>query len=120
MKRNLEVFGGIRRLEPGYKMRLTGNPAPAVHFPRNIPANLEERVEKSTKWVNSLAMVEKLDDKLRLCLDPKGLNKAIKRENHQLSISDEIPTRLTGAGIFSKLDSNHGYWQISLDEASQC
>lgn len=43
MKRNPEVFGGIRRLEPGYKMRLTGNPATAVHFPRNIPANLEEK-----------------------------------------------------------------------------
>ena len=43
MKRNPEVFGGIRRLEPDYKMRLTGNPATAVHFPRNIPANLEEK-----------------------------------------------------------------------------
>ena len=30
-----------------------------------------------------------------------------------------LSTRLSGARIFSKLDANHGYWQIPLDDESQ-
>ena len=30
-----------------------------------------------------------------------------------------MATRLSGARIFSKLDANHGYWQIPLDDESQ-
>jgi len=31
---------------------------------------------------------------------------------------DEITTRLS-ATVFSKLDANHGYWQVPLDNYSQ-
>ena len=32
---------------------------------------------------------------------------------------EEITTRISGAKVFSKLDANHGYWQIPLDKESQ-
>jgi hypothetical protein len=32
---------------------------------------------------------------------------------------EEITTRVAGATVFSKLDANHGYWQVPLDEESQ-
>ena len=54
-----------------------------------------------------------------MCLDPRSLNVAIKREHFQIPTFDCIATRLTGAQIFSKLDANHGYWQVQLDEESQ-
>ena len=57
--------------------------------------------------------------KLRVCLDPRPLNVAINREHFQIPTLDSIATRLTGAKIFSKLDANHGYWQVQLDKQSQ-
>ena len=68
--------------------------------------------------MNYLVIVEKPDGKLRLCLDPRNLNKAIRREHYQLPTFDEISTRIGRATLFSKLDANHGYWQIPLDEES--
>lgn len=78
------------------------------------------KVEEPTDWVNSFVVVEKPKSKqLRICLDPRPLNKAILREHFQLPTLDDIATRLHGAKVFSKLDANHGYWQISLDRESQ-
>ena len=36
-----------------------------------------EKVEKPTKWVNAMALVEKEDGGVRLSIDPADLNKAI-------------------------------------------
>ncbi|KAL5479802.1 hypothetical protein EMCRGX_G023380 [Ephydatia muelleri] len=109
---------------------------PVISPPRNQPVTIRDRlktelnkmesmgvivaVEEPTDWVNSLVVVEKPKTKqLRICLDPRPLNKAIMREHFQLPTLDDIATRLHGAKVFSKLDANHGYWQIPLDRASQ-
>ena len=36
-----------------------------------------EKVEKPADWVKSIVIVEKPDGNLRICLDPKDLNKAV-------------------------------------------
>ena len=55
--------------------------------------------------------------KLRICWP---LNLAIQRERFKIPTLDDIATRLSGAtAIFSKLDANHEYWQVPLDNASQ-
>ena len=78
------------------------------------------KVDDPTEWVNSLVVVEKpKSKKLRVCLDPRPLNKAICREHFHLPTLEDITTRLTGACIFSKLDANHDYWQVPLVEESQ-
>ena len=40
-----------------------------------------EKVDQPTEWVNSIVIVEKEDGSLRICLDPKDLNRAVKREH---------------------------------------
>ncbi|ESN90770.1 hypothetical protein HELRODRAFT_128197, partial [Helobdella robusta] len=40
-----------------------------------------EKKDESTYWVNNLLIVKKKDGSLRLCLDSRNLNKAIKREH---------------------------------------
>ena len=78
------------------------------------------KVDEPTDWVNSLVVLEKpKSNKLCICLDPRPLNKAIRREHFQLPNLEDITTRLSGAHVFSKLDANHGYWQIPLTEESQ-
>ena len=56
--------------------------------------------------------------KLRLYIDPKNLNKAIKRPYCQLPTIQDILPKLTNAKLFSDLDAQKGFWQIELDESS--
>ena len=50
------------------------------------------KVKKPTDWVNSMAIVEKPDGSLRICLDPRHLNKATKGEHLQLPTIEDITT----------------------------
>ena len=67
---------------------------------------------------HSLVIVEKKDGSLRLCMDPKELNKYVKREHFQLPTRGEIFGDIAGAKFFSKLDASSGFWQIRLDRES--
>ena len=75
-----------------------------------------EKVEKATDWVNALVVGEKPSGKLRISLDPRPLNKAIKRQHYRLPTAEEIISQMSGARFFSKLDASNGYWQIPVDE----
>ena len=55
-----------------------------------------------TPLVSSLTYPKKANAKLRLCLDPKDLNKAIIHDNHKAPTLKEIAHVLTGATKFSK------------------
>ncbi|RXN16535.1 dynein heavy chain axonemal [Labeo rohita] len=70
-----------------------------------------------TDWVNSMVTVLK-PEKLRICIDPQDLNKAIKREHYPLRTIEEIVAEMPNAKVFSVLDANHGFWQVHLDEVS--
>ena len=90
----------------------------AKKLKRMVDLDIIELIEKPTDWVNSLVIVEKPNGKLRVCLDPRPLNNAIKREHIQLPTVDEIFSQMSGACFFSKLDASLGYWQIKVDEES--
>ena len=119
---------------PAYKMQIQSDALPVVHAARKIPATTREklkgelaRMEKDgviakvdipTEWVNSLVIVKKPNAALRICLDRRDLNKVIKREYFQLLSWEEISGRIADAQFFTKLDANHGYWQIPLHQES--
>ena len=77
------------------------------------------RQQEPTEWVNEIVVVNKPNGSLRVCLDPRDLNKEIKREHHQLPSRDEIFSEVCGAVIFSKLDASHAFWQVKLTESSK-
>ena len=76
------------------------------------------RVSKPTDWISRLVYSRKSSGRLRICLDPKDLNRAIKRPYYHTRTLEEITHKLAGATVFSKLDANHGYWSVSLDQES--
>ena len=76
------------------------------------------KVTEPTDWVSSLVYSRKSNGRLRVCLDPKDLNKAIKRPHYRTPTLDEITHILAGASMFSKLDARHGYWSVKLDDES--
>ncbi|CAC5425393.1 unnamed protein product [Mytilus coruscus] len=131
-----KVFTGLGCLEKPYHIKIDSSVSPVINPPRKIPAALREKlkgtlkemedkevirkVDEPTDWVNSLVVVEKpKTGKLRICLDPRNLNKAIKREHFALPTIEDITTRLTGAKYLSELDCNNGYWQLRMDKESQ-
>ena len=69
-----------------------------------------------TPWVSSLTYPKKPNGKLRICLNPKDLNKAIIRENHKAPTLEEIAHVLTGATRFSKVDGNKAFFRMHLTE----
>ena len=83
-----------------------------------VDLDIIEPIKKSTNFVNGLVIVEKPNRKLRICLDLRPLNNAIKREHLDLLTTEEIFSQMSGACFFSKLDASLGYWQIKADEES--
>ncbi len=75
-------------------------------------------VTEPTEWVNQLILVHKPNGKLRICLDPRDLNKSIKRHHYKLATAEELFAEMSGAKFFTKLDASSGYWQIKIDEES--
>ena len=76
------------------------------------------KVNEPTDWVNAFVIAEKPNGKIRVCLDPRGLNAAIKRERFDLPTREEIQSKFGGCKIYSKLDASTGFWQMRLDEQS--
>ena len=107
-----DLFEGLGELEGEHHIEINPEVKPVIHPPRKVPFTLLpkqlgaiEKVDQPTEWVNSIVIVEKPDGNLRICLDPKDLNRAVKREHFQLPTSTEITSKLTGAKVFSKLDA---------------
>ena len=53
-------------------------------------------------------VIVKKPNKLRICLDPKDLNKAIKRSHYPIPTIDNILPQLSKAKVFSVLDAKDG------------
>ena len=54
-------------------------PAYKAELDRLTKEGIITEVHEHTKWINSIVPLIKLDGSLRLCLNPKDLNKAIER-----------------------------------------
>ena len=57
-------------------------------------------------------------NKLRICIVPQHLNKAVQREHYSLLTVEEVISRLPEAKYFSTFGAASGFWQIPLHEAS--
>ena len=117
-----------------YHINIDKNFKQVVHLPCKIVLSLQGKQEKELEeivrqgitipveghsdWVNSLVIREKANGSLRICLDPKDLNKAIKREHHPVPTMDDIIPWLHGSTLFSNLDAKLGYWNLKLNEES--
>ena len=51
---------------------------------------------------------------LRICIDPRPLNTALRRERYQLHVLEDILLELSKARVFSTVDLKSGYWHCVL------
>ena len=134
-KEHPEVFGpGVGRLEGKYRIALDESMYPVQHPPRRVQVPLRAAlkdalddlvqqdilapVQQPTPWVSSMVVVPKKDGKPRICLNPRDLNKAIRREHYPLPTIEDIVTRLHGAKVFTVLDVSKDFWHVELEEDS--
>lgn len=128
------VFEGLGKFPTKHHISLKENAIPKIIPIRRIPRTLNNRlkekldeleikgivkkVDKPTDWLNALVIVEKVNGDIRLCLDPKYLNEAIRKEHFLIPSVDEISSKLSRKKFFTVLDMRDGYWQIELDTPS--
>ena len=80
-----------------------------------------ERVpdKQPTPWVSPIVAVPKKDGGVRICVDMRQANAAIKRVRHPIPTVEDISLELNGARYFSKLDLSQAYHQLELHEDSR-
>ena len=76
------------------------------------------KVEDPTSWCSRMVVATRKSGKLRICIDPRPLNKALKRERYPLPTLDDVIPKLSKSKVFSKLDLSNAYWHVHLDEES--
>ena len=71
-----------------------------------------------TDRVSNAVIVTKPSEDLRICIDPKELNKALKWERYPIPVIENVLPELSKARVFTKVDDRNGYWHVVLDEES--
>ena len=73
-------------------------------------------VDKTSECSNSFALVPRANGKVRLCLNPLQLNKALIRPIHGGPTLNYILPKLTGVKDLTLIDTNSGYHNLKDDE----
>ena len=132
-----DLFNGLGKLkEKKVHLHIDENIPPIAQrycrVPFHVRKDIEELIAKDEKlgviekadgpapWVSLIVVVPKKgQNKIRICIDMRAANKAIKRKRHPTPTLNELKTILSGANVFSKLDLNQGYNQLELAEESR-
>ena len=75
-------------------------------------------MKKPTIWVNSMVVASKPIGSIRICIDPRDLDKAVKMQHFQLLTVEEVVSRMPNAKVFIKIYCTSRFWQIELDDES--
>ena len=135
LKNYPDVFDGIGTLPGEYHIELDKSVPAVQNRPRKIPLAMKPAVEKKlqeleekgviaqvdepTEWISNTTAVWKAEKgQVRICLDPRDLNKAIKRNHYRMPTLDDVLPQLKQAKVFSLLDAKDGFLQVKLSQES--
>ena len=76
------------------------------------------KVEEPTEWCAGMVVVSKPNGKVQICVNLTKLNESVCCERHILPSVEQTLSQISGAKIFSKLDTKSGFWQIELAKES--
>ena len=136
LKEYEDVFTGIGCFPgPPYHIETNQDMPPVIHPQRQVPIQLQDAYQEElerliqagillpihdeyTPWVNSTVVTRKPNGTIRLCLDPRDLDKAIQRTPYYVRTIDDVIPKESGASHISILDARSGFWQVELDDKS--
>ena len=131
-----ELFSGVGKLKDfQLTIPIDESVDPVIQPIRRVPYHLRERLEKKlesleqtdiiekvdtpSRWVSPAVIVPKGEDDIRLCIDMRQANTAVRRVHHTIPTIEDVLQEMNGSKIFSKLDIKNAYHQIELDEKSR-
>lgn len=128
-----EIFPKLK----GIQIKLDIDPeVPGVFQPyRRVPISVEklvaERIEEllkkdiiekvmtHTQWASPLVVVTKSNGDIRLCVDMRRANLAIRFESYPFPTAEDLMAKLDAAAYFSKIDIKDAYHQVELAQESR-
>ena len=130
------LFSGIGKLTgKTVKLHIDPDVSPKQQPHRRIPFHVRSDVEKELKrleeldiikkvdgptpWISPIVVVPKKSGEVRICIDMREANKAVKREKHLMPTIDDLVADLNGSTVFTTLDLSSGYHQLELAEESR-
>jgi hypothetical protein len=133
LDRYSDIFEGYGKLPDTIELEINENVKPVVAKPRRIAHcyrellkhelddmesnGLIEKEPAHSEWVSNILIVER-GGKIRICLDPMHLNKALKRPHYPFNTIEEILTEVDNAKVFSVVDLKKGFMQLELTKES--
>lgn len=115
------------------KIHIDSSVTPVIQPCRRCPLALEAEVETEIRnmldkgiiepvegppvWVSPIVPVKKSNGKLRICVDMRVANTAVRTEQYQLP--DATITAIPSVAKVSKLDLSQAYFHFELDEQSR-
>ncbi len=135
-----EVFHGLgnhKRITA--KLIVDTTISPVCLKQRKIPYNLVKKAEEEEQRLKKLGVIEDVPhnqpttwctnpviapkpnkpDAIRYCCDMRVPNTAIQRPVTEVMTTEDLRVKLNGATVFSVLDMNEGYHQLTLEEESR-
>ena len=108
--------------------------APIYQRPRPVPIHYRNQVREeidgmvragivapsTSEWSSPIVIVKKKDGGIRLCVDYRALNNVTIKDSFPLPRISELLESLHGASLFSSLDLQKGFHQISMEAKSRC
>ncbi|MCG8032586.1 MAG: aspartyl protease family protein, partial [Candidatus Thiodiazotropha taylori] len=128
-----EGFGKLKDFQ--LEIPIDSNIDPVIQNVRRVPFNLREKlgnkldelekmdiiekVNEPSKWVSPVVVVPKPGGDIRLCVDMRQANQAVKRVRHFIPTIDELLQDMNESKVFSKIDIQMAYHQIELKPESR-
>jgi len=75
-------------------------------------------VREPSAWISALLVVTKANGDIRICIDPKPLNKELLRDHYPMPTIDDVLPQLANAKDFTTVDTRNTFWHLALDEES--
>ena len=128
MQNKLGTLSGVQHLNarddiqpvvmPDRRIPISVRPKLKAELDRLVNIGVLKKVEQPTPWLSQIVITSKKNGDIRMCLDPKELNKALLHEHYTLPILEDTVHELGQSCVFSKADLASGYWHVELDESS--
>ena len=121
LKEFADVFDGDGKLEGDLHLEIDPT-VPPVQLPtRKVPIAIKEKLREEldrletrnivtpvtvpTAWISATVVTMKKNGNIRLCVDPKPLNLALKRNHYPLPTIEDVLPDLSNARCFTVLDA---------------